>query len=655
MAAESSAPLEVDENQVLRVILEGTAGEVGVPFFHALVRAVAQALRVHGAWVTEFTDDREHLRALAFWMGAAFVEDFSYRLAGTPCAEVIHDCRLVHVEEDVVERYPEDRDLREAGAVSYLSAPLEDTDGTVMGNLALIHTAALEADARTLTVFRIFAARAAAELRRLRAEERVRAREEELSLLVESAMDGILAFDGDLDLFRANRAATRILRRRRDELLSRGLRSFLRKDDRIKLRRLMAELESRAPEDRSVWVAGGLQASRGDGEVFPAEATLSAFQLEGKPRYTLILRDVNARREAERRLRNLSAETAYLREELEAAEGFGEIVGTSEPILRMLADIRRVADTDATVLILGETGTGKELVARGIHNASGRCSRSLVRVNCAAVPAALIESEFFGHEKGAFTGATARREGRFALADGGTIFLDEVGELPLELQTKLLRVLQEGEFEPVGSDRTRKVDVRIIAATNRDLGDAVSSGKFREDLYYRLNVFPIAVPPLRERNGDIALLAETFLERFARKMGRSLDPLTEVQKARLCAYSWPGNVRELQNVLERAVIVARGGRIDLTRVLPHEDLEAKGRSGAGGPTHASPFLRHPPSEILTDDEMKAFERHNLIRALEACDWRVAGDEGAARRLGLPPSTLSSRMRAMGIRRPTRRR
>jgi transcriptional regulator with GAF, ATPase, and Fis domain len=293
------------------------------------------------------------------------------------------------------------------------------------------------------------------------------------------------------------------------------------------------------------------------------------------------------------------------------------------------------------VLILGETGSGKELIARAIHGASPRRERPMVKVNCAAIPASLIESEFFGHERGAFTGATGKREGRFALADGGTIFLDEVGELPLELQGKLLRVLQEGEFEPVGSSRTRKVNVRVVAATNRDLFREVQDGRFREDLYYRLSVFPLTVPPLRERGDDIALLAEEFARKFAQKTGRTLAPFTPQCLARLKAYPWPGNVRELQNVIERAVITARDGRMNLDRALP--DVPEISALPAA--------VEEASDRIRTVQEIEALERANILRALEACGWRVSGDNGAAQRLGMNPSTLSSRIKALGIRRP----
>jgi len=299
------------------------------------------------------------------------------------------------------------------------------------------------------------------------------------------------------------------------------------------------------------------------------------------------------------------------------------------------------------VLILGETGTGKELVASAIHRASGRREKPLVRLNCAAIPANLVESELFGHEKGAFTGASERRDGRFALADGGTIFLDEVGELSLELQVKLLRVLQEGEFEPVGSSRTRRVDVRVLSATNRDLHTMMKDGRFREDLYYRLSVFPILLPPLRKRGNDVLLLAEHFAERFARKLGRPAPPLTDDCKRRLLAYDWPGNVRELANVIERAVITARDGRLNLERSLP----EPACASVPGGGAKAEPASGTEAPRIRTVQEIEELERSNLRRALEATRWKISGAGGAAELLGMKPSTLASRMKALGIQRP----
>ena len=346
---------------------------------------------------------------------------------------------------------------------------------------------------------------------------------------------------------------------------------------------------------------------------------------------------MNERYEATRRIHQLTEQAEYLKAELKAAQNFDEILGASEVMTHLLRDVERVAITDTSVLILGETGTGKELIARAIHNASRRASKPLIKVNCAALPAALIESELFGHERGAFTGATAKRNGRFYLADGGTIFLDEVGELPLELQAKLLRVLQEGEFEPVGSSKTIKVDVRVIAATNRDLEKSATAGQFREDLYYRLNVFPITVPPLRERREDIPLLAQVFLKRAIEKLGRTMEPFTADALAGLNAYDWPGNVRELQNVVERAVIVSEDGRPNLKRALPTLQVISATSPAA--------------EKVLTVSELQELEKQNLLVALRASEWKVAGENGAAKLLGMKPSTLNSRIAALNIKKP----
>jgi len=416
----------------------------------------------------------------------------------------------------------------------------------------------------------------------------------------------------------------------------------LRLESREKLARLIIELDTRPDGQRSLWIPGSLTATASLGGTFLAEATLSRFDVEREPFYTVILRNINERLESEQKIRSLTVEAEYLREEISSLVGSDEILGRSKPLRKVLADLKDVAVTDATVLISGETGTGKELIARAIHRASSRRHKPLIKVNCAAIPATLIESEFFGHEQGAFTGATKKREGRFAFAHGGTIFLDEVGELPLDLQSKLLRVLQEGEFEPVGSSHTRKVDVRVIAATNRDLQTCVRDSKFREDLYYRLNVFPLQLPPLRERREDIGILASVFAQKFAQRMGRTLEPLSEDCLRRLQAYSWPGNVRELQNIIERAVITSRDGKLDLDRALPESVNSTAAVALANGAVDLKP--------VRTAKELEELERNNIIAALDAAEGKVAGENGVAQLLGIKPTTLSSRMKALGIER-----
>jgi PAS domain S-box-containing protein len=628
----------IDDDQALRYLVEGTAAVTGQEFFTELVRNLAGVLRVSGAWVTEYRPNERVLHAFSFVINGEWRQDYEYALDGTPCQPVIEGGGLVHFPERLVQLFPDDHALARIGAVSYMAMPLLDVDGRVMGHVGVLDDKPMPYSERSERLLRIFAARATAELQRMRAETAVRENVQKLSRLVKGAMDAIIELDRDLTVTLFNPAAEKVFRCPAEKILGSGFQVFLSDSSRQKLSMLVGELQAQKEGRRYLWIPGGLTLCTRDGEEFPAEATLSCSAGANSVFFTLILRDLNERIEAEKRIQSLANQAAYLREELQEVQNFGEIVGRGEALLHALRDVQQVAPTDTTVLILGETGTGKELFARAIHNASTRKDKPLIKVNCAAIPAQLMESEFFGHERGAFTGATSRREGRFALADGGTIFLDEIGELSLDLQAKLLRVLQEGEFEPVGSSRTRKVDVRVVAATNRDLLELSREGKFREDLYYRLNVFPVKIPPLRDRREDIPQLAQTFVGHFAKRMGRPAPQLTPEGIAKLQAYGWPGNVRELQNVIERAVITSRDGRLDLDRALPEM---------------ASAAATIPPGDesaarVLTAQELLALERENIVRALESCQWRVAGERGAAQLLGINPSTLASRMKALNI-------
>jgi transcriptional regulator with GAF, ATPase, and Fis domain len=334
--------------------------------------------------------------------------------------------------------------------------------------------------------------------------------------------------------------------------------------------------------------------------------------------------------------KRLELENDYLKEELRS-ESFGQMVGQSAALQTVAQQIKLVAPTDSTVLVTGESGTGKEVVAREIHARSSRHARPLIKVNCAAIPRELYESEFFGHTKGSFTGALRDRVGRFELADGGTLFLDEIGEIPLDLQSKLLRVLQEGELERVGEERTRKVDVRIIAATNRNLKAEAESGRFRTDLYYRLSVFPIELPPLRKRKEDIVLLAEHLLQNLSRRLGKQPPRLTVANVAELGRYDWPGNIRELQHVLERALITSPKGKLRF-ELNPADDMLVK-KAGSSAVEQQG---------ILTDSQLRLYEAENIRRALAACNGKVYGETGAAALLGMKPTTLSSRIKALGI-------
>jgi formate hydrogenlyase transcriptional activator len=358
---------------------------------------------------------------------------------------------------------------------------------------------------------------------------------------------------------------------------------------------------------------------------FEGRTGLTRLEFDGQPAVTFIARDITDRRRAA----ELQSQNIYLQEELTVERSFGEIVGQSNAMRQVFKAIERVADKDSTVLLLGETGTGKELIARAIHRLSRRRDAVMVKVNCGALPSSLAESELFGHERGAFTGAVQQKRGRFELASNGTIFLDEMGELSLDVQVKLLRVLQEQEIERLGSTRPTKVNIRVIAATNRDLQAEVERGTFRSDLFYRLNIFPIQVPPLRERKEDVPLLAGHFVVDFARRMGKNVDRIGALAAARLAAYAWPGNVRELANVMERAVILCEGP------VILEEHLGALDRGSRAVESDT----------FLTLEDM---ERQHIQRALLKTGGVLAGPQGAARLLGMRRSTVWSRMRKLGL-------
>ena len=392
-----------------------------------------------------------------------------------------------------------------------------------------------------------------------------------------------------------------------------------------------------------------------DGSPVPVEYTSTPIRQDGKIQGAVVVfRDISERKEIERQREaafqeikqlkeQLEQERDYLRDEIKTGSDFGEIIGNSAALKRTMAQIDAVAATPANVLILGESGVGKEMVARAIHDRSERANKPLVKVNCASIPKELFESEFFGHVKGAFTGAHRDRVGRLQLADGGTVFLDEVGEIPLDLQGKLLRALQEREFERVGDDRTVKVDVRVVAATNRDLEAEVKAGRFREDLYYRLGVFPIVVPPLRDRREDIGPLAEHFLTRTCVNLGREPMRLSKQQAQQLLRHSWPGNIRELRNIIERAVILSTGSRARLDLAMP-DDVDTQ-------PDVTTDLTPSDGTDFVTDAEMREREKANLIAALRYANWRVWGPDGAAGLLGIKPSTLTYRMKVLGVTKP----
>jgi len=690
-----------------RSVFEATADKAGLDFMRHLVKNLALSLRVDHAFVAEFAGSENRVKTIAFWSGGDWRANVEYPLSGTPCERVVAG-ELCLYKDDVQNLFPKDSDLVSLAARSYLGVPLRGANGQTLGHLAALDTRPMQGDPRGVAVFEVFANRARVEIERLHAEMLLNRAFSELEVRLEGTRQDLAHTQHDLDLaynelqalVEINQSSARHLRRPNlfNELAN-SVKPLLHCE------RFGIEVPT-GPESLRVHVLALDQPTRGPMiEDFPSAGTACRWAQENRQRYVAdsredlrerfpmthlvmerenmeslcalpLLREeksfgalffMSTQRGAYReipaklidrvasavavsvdhcfayeelqQLRDrLRAENVYLKEEIQQEHNFAEIVGQSPELSKVLALVETVAPAPSTVLILGETGTGKELVARAIHDRSPRRDRPLVKVNCSAISAGLVESELFGHVRGAFTGATNARTGRFEVADGGTIFLDEIGDLPLETQVKLLRVLQEREIEPVGSSKTRKVDVRVITATNRDLEQEVAAGRFRADLYFRLNVFPIRMPTLRERQGDVALLAEFFADRFARELGKRIERIDPDALRRLLAYPWPGNVRELSNVIERAVVLASGPLLDVApELLPKtaDSAQAAALARSDGGT------------------LEEIERRHIEETLERTDWVIEGERGTANALGLSASTLRSRMKKLGVRRPVR--
>ena len=479
--------------------------------------------------------------------------------------------------------------------------------------------------------------------KRKRAEAALRESEERVRLLLNSTAEGIYGLDLEGNCTFCNPSALRFLGYRdQSDLLGKNLHELIHHTRLDGTHYPVEECRANRGFRRGEGVHNGDDVFwRADGTSIPVEYWSFPIHKEGEVLGAVVtFLEITERKRRENQLhdalselkevkKRLEAENVYLKGEIELEHDFSTLIGHSDIFRRVLKQIEQVARTDATVLILGETGTGKELLAHAVHNLSPRKDHSLVKVNCAALPANLIESELFGHEKGAFTGATSRKVGRFELANGGTIFLDEIGDLPLELQAKLLRVLQEGEFERVGGTSTIKVDVRVVAATNQDLEIAMAKHNFRQDLYYRLNIFPVHSPSLRERPEDIPDLVRFFIQKHGRKIGKRVETVPKNIMDSLQTYHWPGNVRELENVIERSLIISREDQFTLADSLRHP-VKTNGKAG-----------------VTTLAEM---EKQYIAEVLEATGWRVSGRRGAAEILGLKPTTLEARMKRLGIQR-----
>jgi PAS domain S-box-containing protein len=625
-----SKPPTSDELAALRAIDEGTAHSTGEAFFQALVRHLAKVLGVQHALVAEFVSPTR-VRTLAYWKVDKIAANFEYDLPGTPCEDVAQG-NLSHHPTGVARAFPADIPLTDMGIESYLGVPLTTPDQRNMGHLCVFDPEPMPSEPRNLLLFRIFAVRAATELTRLHLERSLEESEQRFRDLYDEAPIAYVQEDLESRFINANQAAMRILGIRPEEVAGTVGMSLI-PDTPDAQRRVK---EAFASIGRGTDTSGVvLELRRKDNGKPIWIQWWSKPDPSGKFTRTMFV-DITDRVLMEQEKARLTAENIYLQEEIKAVHNFEEIVGQSPALLESLDKVNRVARTDASVLITGETGTGKELFARAIHSASRRHDKPLIKVNCAALPAGLVESELFGHEKGAFTGAIARRIGRFELANGGTLFLDEIGEMPAEAQAKLLRVLQEREFERVGGSTPIKADVRVLAASNRDLLRAVREKTFREDLYYRLSVFPLHLPALRQRKEDIPLLVRFLIYRFSHWIGKPIEGIGKQTMERLLAYPWPGNVRELENVLERAVILSSSTILE----IGSDVLSTPAKS------EASPLS--VASESATLEEM---EKSHIVAALERTGWVIDGNKGAARVLGLHPNTLRSRMKKLGITRP----
>jgi formate hydrogenlyase transcriptional activator len=662
--------------QTLRDITAGTAGNTGDEFFRSLVMHLSNALQVRYSFVAECTDETKlRVRMLAFWAGDTFGANIEFPLAGTPCERVVQG-NICSYPERLQVLFPQDEGLVRLGAQSYAGVPLINSRGNILGHLVVIDTKPRVFSEQAFSILQIFAARAMAELERKHADDALKLSEEHLRTLLDinnaivtklvrdelfSAIAEVLArvisFDRvSLSLYDPEANVLRLVTYagpyRREDYTPIG--RVLELDDspvgrafQSKKPVLLSDLEAKrqtSSEERAFGhgflslcslplivrdksIGGITVGSLTKNQYTEADAQ---FLMEVAKQIAIAVDNMRSYEEIESLKTRFESETVYLQEEIKTEHNFEEIIGQSAPIRQLLRKIEQVAPTETTVLIQGETGTGKELLARAIHDRSRRKDRPLVKVNCGSIPSGLVESEIFGHEKGAFTGATQRRIGRFELASGGTIFLDEVTELPLDTQVKLLRVLQEGEFERVGSSTTIKVDVRVIAATNRDLKEVVANGTFRSDLFYRLNVFPLAAPSLRDRKGDIPLLINFFLSKFGKKLGKEVRGVSQQAMQNLVNYSWPGNVRELQNVVERAVVLANGPIIQMSEAMPRSESPAS------------------ESAVYT---LEQIERNHILRVLNETKWVIHGRKGAAEVLDINPSTLRSRMEKLGIKRP----
>ncbi len=611
----------------LHAIAAATGWSCGQDLLVTLAGHLAAALGVDHC-VIAHSDGSPLARTLAVWSDGGAAANFEFDWADLPAAPRLSET-MRHATHGMHGRFPAWGKPVDA----YLEKRLVGRDGRMLGSLFAFGDTRLALDQRQRYLIEILAARAAAEIDRLRVEKALRDSEQRLQDLFDEAPIAYVHETLDLQFIRANRAALGMLGVQPAEVRSCNTAQFIPATPDAQRRFAVA----RSLVGRGQDVCGTVLEMRRRSDSRPLWIQWWSRPDPGGCFTRTMFIDITDRVLLEGEHARLQEQNRYLREEIRTDHNFDEIVGTSPGMLRALDEVRRVAPTDATVLILGETGTGKELIARAIHSASLRAGKPFIKINCAAMPSGLIESELFGHERGAFSGAVQRRIGRFELANGGTIFLDEIGEVSADMQVKLLRVLQEREFERVGGSETIRTDVRVIAATNRDLARAIDQGAFRADLYYRLNVFPLRVPSLRERRQDIPLLAQYFVQRHAGRIGARPLEIDPGALQSLCAYGWPGNIRELENLVERALVL---------NTSPEMVFPLDGLVGSDLP----PDVPAPAAEAAAGGLDDA-QRNCILAALKRTNWVVEGRRGAAVRLGVKPATLRHRMRKLGILRP----
>jgi formate hydrogenlyase transcriptional activator len=662
-----------DPNEMLRIISEGTASVIGGDFFRSLAYHIILSTGIRYAIVTECANIlKTRVRTLVYIEHDHFLDNFEYELNGTPC-EIVMKGENYYCSADLDALFPKER-----GVKSYFGVPIFLSNGEIIGHIAIFDTKPMSISEQKLNVLKIFASRAGAEIERKRKDEVIRENMFRYRALFEDSPIGL----GEEDLSQIKKYVDEIKKKYKKEIAD-IFQQFPEEVNQCyqRLRRLNANRAQLAlfdldnQEDYFEYLSKKFQPVQFRDVIITFDAGEKVFEREieirtatGQKRYLkakraimpgsendwektiLICVDITEQKIAQENLKTalievkdlkerLEAENIYLQQEIKQEHNFEEIVSQAPIFRKVLEKIGLVAQTDATVLILGESGTGKELIARAIHSVSKRGNRPLVKLNCAALPVNLIESELFGHEKGAFTGAIAQKIGRFELADGGTIFLDEIGEMPLDIQAKLLRVLQEGEFERVGSSKTTKVDVRVIAATNRDLETSVNNKEFRTDLYYRLNVFPIFSPPLRDRKEDIPILVNHFCKKYGAKMGKRITSVSKPVLDALLSYHWPGNVRELENLIERGLIIATSNVLEPGEWLPNPNLNQAKQNNE---------TISPNGNLKT---LEGMERDHILSVMTQTNWKIRGENGAAKILNLNPTTLEARMKKLGIQKP----